>query len=329
MTGLSFFNKSVVFLNAVATLFLLGSCITPYVSLAQLPLLPYLSLVVPIVIVVNLLFLVYWLFVKKRLMLISFIPLVIAFIFHGTFYEVRFTERPVQENELRVMSFNARGFDPLGHLKKEHIDREIIGFVAEQDPDIVCFQEFDHKQTEKFVQYPYKFFNYRTKNGIHVPQAIFSKYPILKKGSLDFPGTPNNAVYADILYKTDTLRVYNVHLQSYGFVPKRGHLRELATGGFYQRLNRTFHLQQKQAETVAAHMASTPYAKILCGDLNNTQFSKVYRIIKGDMDDSFRAMAAPLTSNITRCGLTLFLWMIILRSARITIIMWSCLTTIP
>ena len=32
--------------------------------------------------------------------------------------------------------------------------------------------------------------------------------------------------------------------------------------------------------------------KILCGDLNNTQFSKVYRVLMEHMTDSFRAKGA-------------------------------------
>jgi len=45
-------------------------------------------------------------------------------------------------------------------------------------------------------------------------QAIFSKFPIVKSGSIEFPNTANNAIYADIVKGSDTIRIYNVHLQS-------------------------------------------------------------------------------------------------------------------
>ena len=38
---------------------------------------------------------------------------------------------------------------------------------------------------------------------------------------------------------------------------------------------------------VEKDIEATPYKKIVCGDFNNTQFSNVYKVIKGDMQDSF------------------------------------------
>lgn len=292
MKGLSIFNKIVLSLNIFAVIMLLASCITPFVTIDQLPILPYLSLVVPLIVLANLPFVLYWPFVKKRYLFLSLSALVIAFMFHGTFYEVRFKDRPIMAEDLSVMSFNTRGFDPYGQLRSDHVARDIIDFVGEEDPDIICFQEFDHSQIPSFQQYPYHFFHYKSGIQTFVQQAIFSKFPIIGEGSLNFPDTMNNTIYADILYQKDTVRIYNVHLQSYKFVPKRGHVKELATVAFYKRLNNAFHLQQQQAEMVARHMAATPYPKILCGDLNNTQFSKVYRVLRDHMTDSFRAKGA-------------------------------------
>ena len=34
-------------------------------------------------------------------------------------------------------------------------------------------------------------------------------------------------------------------------------------------------------------MADSPYPVVLSGDFNNTQFSKVYRILKGNFEDTF------------------------------------------
>jgi endonuclease/exonuclease/phosphatase family metal-dependent hydrolase len=292
MKGLSIFNKIVLSLNILAMATLLASCITPFVTIDQLPILPYLSLVVPIIVIVNLLFVLYWSLVRKRFTLVSLTALLIAFMFHGTFYELRFRDWPVLDEDLSVMSFNTRGFDPYGQLHSDHVAEDIIDFVKTQDPDIVCFQEFDHSRIPNFMQYPYHVFHYRSGIRTFVPQAIFSKYPIVGEGSLNFPDSGNNTIYADIVYQKDTVRIYNVHLQSYKFVPKRGHVKELATVQFYRRLNNAFHLQQQQAEMVAGHMAATPYPKILCGDLNNTQFSKVYRVLRNHMTDSFRAKGA-------------------------------------
>ena len=53
-----------------------------------------------------------------------------------------------------------------------------------------------------------------------------------------------------------------------------------------KRLETTFKAQQHQAGLVANHVAKSPYKVLLCGDFNNTVYSYVYRILKGDLKDS-------------------------------------------
>jgi len=45
--------------------------------------------------------------------------------------------------------------------------------------------------------------------------------------------------------------------------------------------------QQGQADLIKAHTRNIKYRKIICGDFNNTGFSRVYKTIKGEMKDSF------------------------------------------
>src|SRR5690606_21511647 len=54
-----------------------------------------------------------------------------------------------------------------------------------------------------------------------------------------------------------------------------------------RRMSKSFAKQQEQAELFTTHRNASSYKKIISGDLNNTQFSNVYRQVKGDMWDSF------------------------------------------
>ena len=45
--------------------------------------------------------------------------------------------------------------------------------------------------------------------------------------------------------------------------------------------------QQQQAEIFKEHKKDCPYPIIICGDMNNSAFSYVYRNIKGKLKDSF------------------------------------------
>ncbi|MEM1259423.1 MAG: endonuclease/exonuclease/phosphatase family protein, partial [Bacteroidota bacterium] len=45
--------------------------------------------------------------------------------------------------------------------------------------------------------------------------------------------------------------------------------------------------QEEQVLTILEHIIVSPYPVLLAGDLNNTQFSKVYRVMRSDLQDSF------------------------------------------
>jgi endonuclease/exonuclease/phosphatase family metal-dependent hydrolase len=53
------------------------------------------------------------------------------------------------------------------------------------------------------------------------------------------------------------------------------------------RISKAFKQQQQQAEIIKEHKKKCPYPIIICGDMNNSAFSYVYRNIKGKLKDTF------------------------------------------
>jgi endonuclease/exonuclease/phosphatase family metal-dependent hydrolase len=148
-------------------------------------------------------------------------------------------------------------------------------------------QEYHDFQAVNFKSYRYKYKKLKGKSKTK-GQAIFSKYPIIKAGSVNFPDTFNNAIYADIVKGADTIRVYNIHLQSLKINPEIDKLRQEDSGKLYNQIGNTFAMQQSQAELFNEDLKSNPHKKIICGDFNNTQYANVYKQIKGDgMKDAF------------------------------------------
>ena len=45
--------------------------------------------------------------------------------------------------------------------------------------------------------------------------AIYSKYPLINTHSFNFKDSYNNTIVADVIRGIDTIRVYNLHLQSF------------------------------------------------------------------------------------------------------------------
>ncbi|UII78977.1 endonuclease/exonuclease/phosphatase family protein [Flagellimonas sp. CMM7] len=183
------------------------------------------------------------------------------------------------------MTYNTWGFNKNEWIKEPNIGDRIIEFIRKEDPDIVCIQEHSRIRYKQLSKYPY-----RSETPYSVPrsiQAIFSKYPIIGNGSLDLPETSNNIIYADILFKKDTLRVYNFHLQSFNIVPSSETFSEEESEKNYKRLVKTFKKQLEQAKIFSKHKKTSPYKNIVCGDMNNTQFSNVYRVLSKDLQDTF------------------------------------------
>ncbi|WP_041633175.1 endonuclease/exonuclease/phosphatase family protein [Maribacter sp. HTCC2170] len=286
MKNLSIFNKFIFFLNAVLTFVLLLTFMAPYMTWELFSFLSFLTLIVPYLVLINILFVVYWLIKKKKQFLLSFSIVLLGYFTQSTFFKTSSSNNETEDLDIGILTFNTHGSMGTKWSREPVFAEDITRFIAKEDSDIVCIQEFDYKKVKDFKRYPYKYVNYIFPNQKYVVQSILSKYPIIEKGSLDFPDSRNNAIYADILIKKDTVRVYNLHLQSLRF--RAGMIKREEPQRLFKRLNGSLQKQLEQAELVKEHGNNVDYKKIICGDFNNTQFSNVYNSIKGEMNDSFQ-----------------------------------------
>ncbi|WP_298999349.1 endonuclease/exonuclease/phosphatase family protein [Flagellimonas sp. S174] len=220
-------------------------------------------------------------------MILPLTSLLIGYLFFGSFYAFLNEEKQKESSDLEIMTFNAWGFNRYGWIKDSNIGDKIVEFVKNENPDVLCLQEHHRIYTNQLLSYTYKSVTPYIKSKPRTAQAIFSKYPIVSEGSLDLPKTPNNIIYADILIAKDTIRVYNIHLQSFNIVPSRKSFSEKESEKNYKRLVKTFDKQLEQAKIFDKHRNSCPYPYVVCGDMNNTQFSNVYKRLRGDLQDTF------------------------------------------
>jgi endonuclease/exonuclease/phosphatase family metal-dependent hydrolase len=174
------------------------------------------------------------------------------------------------------------------------VSETISEILGSSKPDVVCIQEYYRDKKLDFSSYPYQYIHFRKKNDgkggfkeNYLGHAILSKYPIIDKGAFDFKDTYNNALYVDIIKSQDTIRVYNLHLESTGVLPKVSYLQDSDSKKLLGRVSYGFMKQQSQIEEVLAHKAKSPYPVLLTGDFNNTPFSYIYGEMKKDMKDSY------------------------------------------
>ncbi|MDT0607001.1 endonuclease/exonuclease/phosphatase family protein [Croceitalea rosinachiae] len=280
-----FFYRLLLGLNIVFASLLLLTLFSYFFNVSGF--LSVLSLAVPLLYVINAVFLCFWLVKRKTVLLISAGLLLISHIVFGSFYKINFEDsNPKKKKELKVLSYNVWGFNKNEWIREPNIGDKITEFISKQNPDILCLQEHSRIRYQQLRQY-----TYRSETPKTIPksiQAIFSKFPIIDEGSLNLPNTPNNVIFADILIGNDTIRVYNIHLQSFNIVPNTEILtEEKTTKRTYKKINETFEKQLEQAKIIRDHMNSINYRKIIMGDFNNTQFSNVYRTINNNFQDSF------------------------------------------
>jgi endonuclease/exonuclease/phosphatase family metal-dependent hydrolase len=247
----------------------------------------------PAFFVANGLFFVYWAIQFKKRLILSGLVLLTGITFISKFYKFSAKEYSKDEKDFSVMSYNVRLFNVFKWLDRDDIPENIKGFIDEKDPDILCIQEYSNSAHLDLKVYPHRYIFIDGKQ-IKTGQAIFSKFPIIDEGKIVFPKSDNNVVYADIKRGKDIIRVYNMHLQSIKISPDVSEIsddidnvNQKKSQRIYARISKGFTQQQEQAEIFKEHIKKCKYPIIICGDMNNSPFSYVYRNIKGKLKDAF------------------------------------------
>lgn len=280
-----------LFFNVVLVIATLIAYLLPFLAPKWFPFLSVLTLFLPLFLVFNLLFFIYWLIQLKKYIFVSGLVLLLGITFINKFYNLQPTELPKTTSDFTIMSYNVRLFNKFKWDQKANIPAQIAKLVEDKNPDILCVQEYSDLEKTKFSVYKYKQIFKEGKN-IIVGNAIFSKYKIIDKGVINFPNSTNNAVFADIIKDNDTLRVYSMHLQSIKISTdiddeEIQKMDESKTKYIFRKISNAFTKQQEQALLLKKHYSQCKFKKIICGDMNNSAFSYVYRTIKGPMQDTF------------------------------------------
>jgi len=296
--------KTGLFLNWVFAGLLLISDFSVFISPDIVPYSGLIGLFFPFLLIINVFFLVFRIFDKKVYFFISLIVLLLSYYRIKDSYAFKHKEvvsAPI--NPLKIMSYNVRMFDFYNWTGK-HAGDSIFDVIKKGNADVICLQEF----------YSRKGFNYQTKiiNAQHTKNyvissenktgysgnVIFSKYPVISSGFVDVGKSKQKCIYADIVKKRDTVRIYSIHLASihldsddYDFMEKinENSKDENIEGvkGIGYKLLEAYKTRAGEVEVLVPHIASSPYPVIVCGDFNDTPVSYTYRNIKGDLKDAF------------------------------------------
>jgi len=306
-----FINRIVIFFNHLAVLCLLTAYVAPYVSPEKFWLLAFFGLGYPVIVLVNLLFVIYWGILFNKRILYSLFALLFGWWNIHNYVQLSRNHLPAYSSKtIKVMSYNVKVFDLYNWTHNVETREKMFRLIKKESPDIMCFQEFFSRDSNKFdnvdsiLRFPkakYVHVEYTTEARFHQHFGIatFTQYLIINKGELDFGYHSNNiCIYTDIKKGNDTFRIYNMHLQSIAFSPNDyKYIEELEKNvenedvqqskNILRRLKNAFIKRAKQADVIASSIASSPYPVIVCGDFNDTPGSYTYHTISKNLKDAF------------------------------------------
>ncbi len=294
MKKLSAFNKIIFLINTLFVVGLILSFFLPNFSPNEYGLISLASLIVPVLIIGNVLFILYWIFSGfKKQLLQSFFVLLLSFFLIPKLYKFNSTKETEKKKSISIMSYNVRKFNKYKWLKIDSIQVKISEFITKENPDVVLLQEYKDLKSFK-LNYPYhsnplvNLYSDPVENAKYRTHlAIYSKYPIINEGIIRYNDYLASTMYVDIVKNNDTLRVYNFHLASLGVIPDKEYFGHKDSEKLVKRLRKSFRTQQTQIDTLNTHIKQCNYKTILAGDLNNTAYSWVYKNVKKDLQDTF------------------------------------------
>lgn len=258
-----------------------------FVSTGEHSFMQFVAVFIPVLLFINLFMLLLFTVRFKIWLLIPLLTFIINYQLLGAFFGFNFfnSEEP-KSITIKVLTYNVNYFS----FQNETINvTEVARLAYLHNIDIITFQEFETNSyfNEKEIIDEFDFLPYTTSDFTGFKQTglvIFSKYPIIRSSSILFDKTNNGCIWADILFKGDTIRVINNHLQTTGVTKN---LRK-GFSSLYFSAKDNYKERAKQVNTIRRFIDTTFYPLLVCGDFNDTPVSYTYKKMAGyDLFDSF------------------------------------------
>jgi len=263
-------------------------------------------------------FIIFWLFIKPKRALISAVAMLLAFKPISNIVSPHLSSPFTKEKPnkaLRIMTWNVAQFNIMEDKQHPEVKSQMLNTINEYQPDIACFQEMvaedstikNHGHVDEFLEklnYKNYFYSYNVKEDFwgyaHFGIIIFSKYPIVNKQTVGFYPNDYNSIFqfVDIVKGADTIRVFNIHLQSLRFSKENLKYIDKPTvededkalkesKNIIAKFKRGFLKREIQADRIRAEMDKSPYPVIVTGDFNDVPNSYAYHTIGSNLKNAF------------------------------------------
>ncbi len=289
-------------INSLVIMLLLVCAYSPYVDPMAHPVLSCAGLAFPAFLVLDILFLCFWLVVYRRYALVPLIGLFCCWGAVRTYLPINIGGDGTPEDAIKILSYNTMAFGGKPHTKEK--PNEVLEYLAQSGADIICLQEYilSGKLKKKDVDYALREYPYRHyqkiagRNGL----GCYSRFPILSTRRVDYESSSNGSVIYRIKVNGDTLTVINNHLESnkltaedkdvYREMVKDPNKQNVKEGSrqLLRKLAEASAIRSAQADTLAQIISKNEgQSVIVCGDFNDSPLSYTRRVIGEELDDAF------------------------------------------
>ena len=330
-----FTKNSLVVINVLLAVALVIGCNAKYFNPNTFWFVGFITIAAPYLFIFVFAFIFFWLFAKKKFALISILTILMLWKPLGHVFKFRMNtafETTKQAAAVRVMSWNVEQFQILEHKKNPALKQDMFNLINDYDPDIACFQEMvasnaypkainyipDMVNALKLKNYYYSYNELDNfDDNHHFGRIIFSKYPIINRKTINFSNRSyeNCFQYVDVIKETDTLRVFNVHLQSLRFSSENKEYIDDATQpkkidfdkskSVFSKLKSAFLKRKIQADAIHAEIEKSEFPVIVCGDFNDVPNGYAYSTIGDNLQNAFAKKGSGVSRTFTDISPTL------------------------
>lgn len=297
----SFLVKFFAGLNILVILLMLAVGFVGYLNPAKVSAVAWAGMVFPIFLVVNMTFLVVWLFFKWQMVFIPVAGFLLAYVPISIYIPLNMPS-DVPDGAMKVLSYNVLGY----HDKDGASSFDTIySYLKASEATIVCLQEdnslgnslrkkmkklYPHHDTHQVGGAPY--FN---------SMGIYSRFPILRKQQIDYKSVGNGSVAYFLDVDGDTVVVINNHFESNDLTANdkrkytdmlKGNVEKEAAAAESKKLLAKLSSASKkrapQADAVHEFIEEhSRYPIIVCGDFNDNPLSYTRRVVCKGLTDCF------------------------------------------
>jgi endonuclease/exonuclease/phosphatase family metal-dependent hydrolase len=257
----------------------------------------------PVLILANFFFILYWVFRKWTRIWPSAVCLILGYNQFFGFMPFNAPHGESEKDQIKIVNYNIS--NALYAYDKDKSDKTLkrnamVDFIKEIDEvGIFCFQEVGDYGMEVLKLAFAKGYHF---HNLDKGAVIVSKYPIIKKGEIDFGTKTNSCLWADIRTPYDTVRVYSFHLQSNQIsrdAEKLANQTEIDQKkawydirGMLSKVKNRHLKRAKQVKRIADHVSQSKYKVLLGGDLNDPPQSFTYHTMSTLGNDAYRTVGS-------------------------------------